>query len=252
MTFNESLEFLAERANIKLPENKNYDDPQTKLKEKMFSIYSDSTIFYHERLYKPFAKIAQDYVRKRKLNSATLEQFKIGYSGESNELYNFLHNKGYSDKDIEMTELCVKGKDGKYYDFFRKRLMFPIMNVSGKVMAFGARKLEEDGNPRNPKYLNSRDNLIFKKRENLFALNFAKKEDIKSLILVEGNMDVISLHLRGIRTAVASLGTAFTPEQAKLIRKYTDKVILSYDADSAGQKAILAANEILEKARNRS
>ena len=159
---------------------------------------------------------------------------------------------GYTDKDIEMTELCVKGKDGKYYDFFRKRLIFPIMNVSGKVMAFGARKLEEDGNPRNPKYLNSRDSLIFKKRENLFALNFAKKEDIKSLILVEGNMDVISLHLRGIRTAVASLGTAFTQEQAKLIRKYTDKVILSYDADQAGQNAILAANEILENTRNRS
>ena len=117
-------------------------------------------------------------------------------------------------------------------------------------MAFGARKLEEDGNPKNPKYLNSRDSLIFKKRENLFALNFAKKEDIKneSLILVEGNMDVISLHLRGIRTAVASLGTAFTLEQAKLIRKYTDKVILSYDADQAGQNAILLANELLEKA----
>ena len=149
-----------------------------------------------------------------------------------------------------MTELCVKGKDGKYYDFFRKRLMFPIMNISGKVMAFGARKLEEDNNPRNPKYLNSRDSIIFKKRENLFAMNFAKKEDVKNLVLVEGNMDVISLHLRGIKTAVASLGTAFTIEQAKLIRKYTDSVIISYDADSAGQKAILAANEILEKVRN--
>lgn len=146
-----------------------------------------------------------------------------------------------------MTELCIKGKDGRYYDFFRKRLIFPIMNVAGKVMAFGARKLEDDANPRNPKYLNSRDSLIFKKRENLFALNFAKKEDIKSLVLVEGNMDVISLHLRGIRTAVASLGTAFTQEQAKLIRKYTDKVIISYDSDEAGQKAILAASEILEK-----
>ena len=93
MTFNESLQFLAERANIKLPENRNFDDPQTKLKEKMFAIYADSTLFYHERLYKPLAKIAQDYVRKRKLNSATLEQFKIGYSGESDELYNFLRNK---------------------------------------------------------------------------------------------------------------------------------------------------------------
>ena len=159
---------------------------------------------------------------------------------------------GYSDKDIEMTELCVKGKDGKYYDFFRKRLIFPIMNISGKVMAFGARKLEDDGNPKNPKYLNSRESLIFKKRDNLFALNFAKKEDIKYLVLVEGNMDVISLHLRGIRTAVAALGTAFTIEQAKLIRKYTDKVILSYDSDNAGQKAILATSEILEKVRYRS
>ena len=93
MTFNESLNFLAERANIKLPENRSFDDPQTKLKEKMFAIYADSTLFYHERLYKPLAKIAQDYVRKRKLNSATLEQFKIGYSGESNELYTFLRGK---------------------------------------------------------------------------------------------------------------------------------------------------------------
>ena len=93
MTFNESLEFLADRANIKLPDNKNSENPKTKLKDKMFAIYADSTIFYHERLYKPLAKVAQDYVRKRKLNSQTLEQFKIGYSGENNELYNFLHNK---------------------------------------------------------------------------------------------------------------------------------------------------------------
>jgi len=249
MTFNESLELLAERAGIKLPENKSFDDPNTKLKEKLFSIYADTTIFYHERLYKPLAKIAQDYVKKRKLNSATLEQFKIGYSGETNELYTFLHNKGYSDKEMEIAELCVKGKDGKYYDFFRRRLMFPIMNVSGKVVAFGGRKLDDDDNPKNPKYLNSRETLIFKKKDNLFGLNFAKKEDdIKtSLIIVEGNMDVISLHLRGIRTAVAGLGTAFTIEQAKLIRKYTDKVILSFDSDNAGQKAILAANEHLEK-----
>ena len=93
MTFNESLEFLAEKANIKLPENRSYEDPQTKLKDKMFAIYADATLFYHERLYKPLAKIAQDYIRKRKLNSATLEQFKIGYSGETNELYTFLNNK---------------------------------------------------------------------------------------------------------------------------------------------------------------
>ena len=247
MTFQESMKFLAERANIKLPERNDFQDPTLKLKEKMFAIYADATLFYHERLYKPLAKSAQDYVKKRKLNNETLKQFKIGYSGEWNELYKFLHNKGYSDKDIEATELCAKGKNGEYYDFFRKRLMFPVMNISGKVMAFGGRKLEEDDNPQNPKYLNSRDSLIFKKRENLFALNFAKKEESRTLILVEGYMDVISLHQRGIKTAIASLGTAFTEGQAKLIRKYSDKLILSYDSDGPGQNAISLADSILEK-----
>lgn len=245
-TYLESLEFLAERANIKLPTLKNSDDPQTKLKDKMFAIYADSTIFYHERLYKPVAKKAQEYVKQRKLNNAMLEKFKIGYASESwNDLYKFLHNKGYTDKEIESTGLCMKSKRGEYIDFFRNRLMFPVMNVSGKVMAFGGRRLENDD--KIPKYLNSNDSLIFKKRENLFALNFARKSESKTIILVEGYMDVISLHQRGIDTAVASLGTALTEGQGKLIRKYGEKLIFSYDADEAGRRAILDGSEVLEK-----
>ena len=245
-TFPESIEFLAERANIKLPESTDVDNPQIKLKNTLYEIYADTTLFYNERLYKPLAKIAQDYVKKRKLNNETLKQFKLGYSGEWNELYKFLHNKGYSDKTIELTGLCLKSKNGDYFDFFRKRLMFPVMNVSGKVIAFGGRRLD-DTDKKSPKYLNSNDSLIFKKRENLFALNFAKKSDSKILILVEGYMDVISLHQRGITSAVASLGTALTEGQGKLIRKYSNKLILSYDSDGAGQSAILLADSVLEK-----
>ena len=245
-TYIESLEFLAERSNIKLPTLNSIDNPQVKLKEKMYAIYADSTIFYHEKLYKPLAKKAQEYVKQRKLNNLMLEQFKIGYSSENwNDLYKFLHNKGYTDKEIESTGLCIKSKRGEYIDFFRNRLMFPVMNVSGKVMAFGGRRL--DNNDKSPKYLNSNDSLIFKKRENLFALNFAKKSQSKTIVLVEGYMDVISLHQRGIDTAVASLGTALTEGQGKLIRKYSDKLIFSYDADDAGRRAILEGDKVLEK-----
>lgn len=244
LSFKESVEFLAERANIKLPTlNGNENDPQTRLKEKMFSIHADTTIFYHERLYKPLAKIAQDYVKKRKLDNKTLKSFKIGYSGERNELYKFLRAKGYSNEEIESTQLCFKVDSGEYIDKFRKRLMFPIMNISGKVMAFGGRRLEENNTA---KYLNSNESLIFQKKNNLFALNLAKNSDSRTLILVEGYMDVISLHQRGINNAVASLGTALTEEQGKLIRKYSDKVVFSYDSDGPGQNAILKGLKILE------
>lgn len=245
LSFKESVEFLAERAGIKLPTLENLNTPQEKLKEKMYQIHSDSTIFYHERLYKPLAKIAQDYVKKRKLDNKTLQSFKIGYSGERNELYQFLKSKGYTDKEIESTGLCFKTDRGDYIDKFRKRLMFPIMDSSGRAIAFGGRRLDE--NQKTAKYLNSNESLIFLKKNNLFALNLAKKSDSKTLILVEGYMDVISLHQRGINTAVASLGTALTEEQGKLIRRYSDKVVFSYDSDEAGQNAIARGLEILEK-----
>ena len=210
----------------------------------MYQIHTDTTVFYHERLYKPFAKIAQDYVKQRKLDNKTLQLFKIGYSGEKNELYNFLISKGYTDKEIESTGLCFKTDSGEYIDKFRKRLMFPIMDVSGKAIAFGGRRLDES---QKAKYLNSNESPIFLKKNNLFALNLAKKSDSKTLILVEGYMDVISLHQRGISNVVATLGTALTEEQGKLMRRYSDKVVFSYDSDEAGQTAIARGLEILEK-----
>lgn len=208
-------------------------------------MHNDATIFYHERLYKPLAKIAQDYVKQRKLDNKTLKAFKIGYSGERDELYKFLISKGYTNKEIDATELCFKTDSGNYIDKFRKRLMFPIMDVSGRAIAFGGRRL--DDNQKTAKYLNSNESPIFLKKNNLFALNLAKKSDSKTLILVEGYMDVISLHQRGVDNAVASLGTALTEEQGKLIRRYSDKVVFSYDSDEAGQNAISRGLEILEK-----
>lgn len=245
LTFKESLEFLAERANIKLPSLENLDSPQERLKKRLYELHKDATNFYHERLYKPLAKIAQNYVKQRRLDNKTLKAFKIGYSGERDELYKFLISRGYTNKEIEATELCFKTDSGNYIDKFRKRLMFPIMDVSGRAIAFGGRRLDE--NQKTAKYLNSNESQIFLKKNNLFALNLAKKSDSKTLILVEGYMDVISLHQRGVTNAVASLGTALTEEQGKLIRRYSDKVVFSYDSDEAGQNAIARGLDILEK-----
>ena len=245
ISFKESLEFLAERARIELPTNQNAEFNKTQyLKDRMFKINAETAIFYHERLYKPLAKIAQDYVKQRKLDNNTLKAFKIGYSGEYNELYKLLKAKGFKDEEILATGLVNKSERGEFIDRFRKRLMFPIMDVSGRVIAFGGRKLEN--NEKLAKYINSNENLIYSKKKHLFALNLAKQSDSKRIILVEGYMDAISLYQRGFNNVVASLGTALTEEQGRLLRKYSEQVILSYDSDGAGQEAIMRGLSILE------
>ncbi len=245
ISFKESLEFLAERARIELPaaENTEFNKNQY-LKDRMYKINAETAIFYHERLYKPLAKIAQDYVKTRKLDNATLKAFKIGYSGEYNELYKHLHASGFKDEEILATGLVNKNDRGEFIDRFRKRLMFPIMDVSSRVVAFGGRKLEN--NEKMAKYINSNENLIYSKKRHLFALNLAKQSDSKKIILVEGYMDAISLYQRGFNNVVASLGTALTEEQGRLLRKYSEQVILSYDSDGAGQEAIMRGLAILE------
>lgn len=245
ISFKESLEFLAERARIELPieENTEFNKNQY-LKDRMYKINAETAIFYHERLYKPLAKIAQDYVKTRKLDNATLKAFKIGYSGEYNELYKHLHSSGFKDEEILATGLVNKNDRGEFIDRFRKRLMFPIMDVSSRVVAFGGRKLEN--NDKMAKYINSNENLIYSKKRHLFALNLAKQSDSKKIILVEGYMDAISLYQRGFNNVVASLGTALTEEQGRLLRKYSEQVILSYDSDGAGQEAIMRGLTILE------
>ena len=246
ISFKESIELLAERAKITLPtiEGDEYNAKQY-LKDRMFKINLDAALFFHERLYKPLAKVAQNYVKQRKLDNTTLKNFKIGYSGNYNDLYTFLKGKGYTEKEILSTGLVNKNDRGEFIDRFRKRLMFPIITASGKVVAFGGRRL--DDNEKSAKYINSNENLIYSKKRHLFALNLAKKSQENRLILVEGYMDAISLHQRGIDNAVASLGTALTEEQARLLARYSNQVIISYDADGAGQTAILRAMELLSK-----
>ncbi len=245
VSFKEALELLAERAKIPLPVSENAEFNKTQyLKDKMYKVNAETTLFYHERLYKPLAKIAQDYVKQRKLDNNTLKAFKIGYSGEYNELYKYLKSKGFKDEEILSTGLVNKNDRGEYIDRFRKRLMFPIMDVSGRVIAFGGRKL--DNNEKVAKYINSNENLVYSKKKNLFALNLAKQSDSKNIILVEGYMDAISLYQRGFNNVVASLGTALTEEQGRLLRRYCEQVILSYDSDGAGQEAIMRGLTILE------
>lgn len=246
LSFRESLEFLAERGHIQLPEvNDEEFSKKQYMIDRMNKINLETAMFYHERLYMPLAKIAQDYVKTRKLDNHTLQAFKIGYSGEYNELYTFLKGKGFQDHEILATGLVNQNDRGEFIDRFRKRLMFPIISVSGKPVAFGGRRLED--NDKIAKYINSNENLVYSKKKHLFALNLAKQSEEKRIILVEGYMDAISLYQRGLDNVVASLGTALTEEQGRLLRKYSQQVIFSYDSDGAGQNAIKRGIEVLEK-----
>ena len=242
INFRESIELLAERANIVLPKLENVCDNKTQeLKEKIYQINKETAYFYHENLYKPTAKMAQEYVKKRKLNNSTLKEFLIGYSGNFNELYNFLKSKGFSDEAILASDLVNKNDRGQYIDRFRHRLMFPIQDVRGRIIAFGGRVLDDS----KPKYINSPENLVYIKGRHLFGLYNAKKHDTKKILIVEGYMDVISLHQRGITNVVASLGTAMTEAQGRLLRRSSEQIVLGYDADGAGQEAIIRGLEIL-------
>ena len=245
LSFKETIEFLAERGHVTLPtiENEGFNEKQY-LKDRMYKINIEAAKFFHERLYQPLAKVAQNYVKERKLDNSTLKAFKIGYSGEYNELYKHLKAQGFKDNEILATGLVNRNDRGEFIDRYRKRLMFPIMTVAGKVVAFGGRRL--DNNEKTAKYINSNENLIYSKKQHLFALNIAKQSDSKQLILVEGYMDAISLHQRGIHNVVASLGTALTEEQGRLLRRYSEQVLMAYDSDGAGQEAIMRGLEILQ------
>lgn len=243
LDFRETLEFLAERSGIELPtsENDQYNKRQF-LKDKVYKINEETAKFYHENLYKPTAKPAQEYVKTRKLNNATLKSFLIGYSGTYNELYKHLKQKGYTDEEILASSLVNRNDRGQFIDRFRNRLMIPIMDIRGKVIAFGGRVLDKSL----PKYINSPENIVYSKGRNLFGLNIAKKGNLDKIVIVEGYMDAISLYQRGITNVVASLGTALTEAQGRLLRKYAGQVIISYDSDAAGQAATMRGLEILK------
>lgn len=243
LSFIETIEMLADRAGINLPTiNNNVDDKLLKLKSRVYDVNETAAKFYHENLYKPTSKEAQNYIKKRKLDNRTLKNFLIGYSGTFNELYIHLKENGFSDEEILASSLVNRNENGKFIDRFRKRLMFPIQDTRNRVIAFGGRVLDDS----KPKYINSPENIVYSKGRHLFGLNVAKREQIKKIIIVEGYMDAISLHQRGITNVVASLGTAMTESQGRLLRKSSEQVIIGYDADGAGQAATVRGLEILQ------
>ena len=242
LNFKESLEMLADKAGMTLPtSNVEVDSKKQQLKEKVYKINEEVANFYHETLYMPIAKPAQEYVKKRKLDNRTLKNFKIGYAPNGNNLYKFLKEKGFEEEEILASTLVKKYNNG-YVDTFRNRLMFPIMDIKNRVIAFGGRVLDSSL----PKYINSPDTVVYNKGRNLYGLNVAKNAKTDNVIMVEGYMDCVSLHQRGIPNAVASLGTALTEAQGRLLRKYFEKVVISYDSDGAGQAATLRGLEILK------
>lgn len=243
ISFLEALEQLANNAGIDLPSlDSEADNKLLELKAKVYKINEIAAKFYHERLYKPEAKEAQEYIKKRKLDNKTLKNFFIGYSGNFNELYLELKKQGFSEEEILASSLVNKNENGKFIDRFRKRLMFPIQDTKNRFIAFGGRVLDDS----KPKYINSPENIVYHKGRHLFGLNVAKREPLKKLIIVEGYMDAISLQQRGITNVVASLGTAMTEQQGRLLRKSSEQIIIGYDADGAGQAATLRGLEILQ------
>lgn len=243
ISFKDALETLADRAGVELPMLENDGDSKLALlKSKVYEINKCAAEFYHENLYKPTAKEAQEYVKKRKLDNNTLKSFLIGYSGNFDELYKLLRAKGYTEEEILASSLVNKNPEGRYIDRFRKRLMFPIQDVRGRVIAFGGRVLDDS----KPKYINSPENIVYSKGRHLYGLNVAKKYETQKIIIVEGYMDAVSLHQRGIHNAVASLGTAMTEAQGRLLRKSSEQIIIGYDSDGAGQAATQRGLDILQ------
>lgn len=246
ISFGESVQMLAERAGVELPKSQNSEDEHTSiLKSKVYEVNKEAAKFYHQNLYKFTSKAGQEYIKKRKLDNNTLKSFLIGYAGDNNELYAYLKSQGFNEEEMLASSLIGRSESGRYYDKFRHRIMFPIQDVRNRVIAFGGRVLDDS----KPKYINSPENIVYSKGRNLFGLNVAKRGTtgmLKRILIVEGYMDAISLYQRGITNVVASLGTALTDAQGRLLRRSSEQVILGYDADGAGQTAIMRGMEILK------
>ncbi len=241
----EAVKLLAERSGVTIPQD-GYDDSMQRLKDNIFEINRQTAKFYHSYLMSDKGKWALDYLTSRGLAVETIKHFGLGAAPDSwDALINFLKSKGFTISDMVAANVVGKSQRGSYYDRFRKRIMFPIINIRGKVIGFSGRAMPGEDKA-GGKYVNTSDTLVYKKSENLFGMNFAKNFCDERIILVEGNLDVISLHQAGFENAVAALGTSFTPEQAKLISKYTKEIVLTLDADAAGQKAVKRAGEILK------
>lgn len=250
ITFYESLKLLAKRANIELPNKRGYSKKHNKKREQIFEIHNLAAKFFNYLLLnKQVANSAFKYLKNRGYNEKDIERFHIGYAPDKwHSLYNFLKKRDYNDQILVDSGL-IGNKNKNYYDKFRNRIMFPIFNSYGEVIAFGGRRLD-DSDKSSPKYYNSPETLIFHKSKNLYGINWAKKgfRDKNSAVIMEGYTDVITAHKHGINNAVASLGTALTREQADLLKRYVDRVYISFDPDFAGEKATIRGLDILKDA----
>ncbi len=241
-----AVEFLAKRAGLEMPSDNEYKSELVK-RSRIFDMNREAARFFNKMLYDPCAQEARSYLEKRKLSEAAVKRFGIGYAPKSfDSLRKHMHSLGYRDEELKEAFLCGKStRTGNYFDYFRGRLIFPIIDNFGNVIAFGGRATDDETKP---KYLNTSDTPVFKKSRNLFALNFARSACEEYLILCEGYMDVIAINIAGFPNAVATLGTALTSDQARIMAKYTKKVVISYDNDEAGQAAAKRAVPILSEA----
>lgn len=237
----EAVKLLASRAGMPMP---NEEDKAGEMRRKVLAINRDAARYFYDQLNKPTpeAALAREYWRKRRgLSDDTIRRFGLGYAPDSySDLLHYLKGRGYNEEELLESGLVRRSEKGNLYNLFRHRMITPIIDLRGNVIAFGGRVLDDS----KPKYINSPETVVYKKSRTLFALNIAKRSTSRRYILCEGYMDVISMHQAGFDTAVCACGTALTPEQVKLIGEYADEVILSYDSDEAGQKAAARSLEL--------
>ena len=243
--FTEAVKKLAAMGHVELPES---SDKRTvernRLRSRLIEMNTEAARFYYNTLTSGGGKIGLGYFQKRRISDNIIRKFGLGYApSEWDSLYRYLRNKGFTEDEQTKGGLALKSKTGGYYDRFRGRVVFPIFDVSGKVIAFGGRVIDDSF----PKYINSPETPIFNKGKNLYGLNFAKKSKTKKFILVEGYLDVITLHTHGIDSAVAPLGTAFTKSQAELLKYYSNDLVIAFDADGAGKSAAVKSIDILSR-----
>ena len=248
LEYPEAVEFLAKRAGIQIPEtHEDSDQPRGISRARAYELNRAAARFYRDCLFDPaIGEAGMNYLRDtRGLDTAVIRHFGLGYApNEFGVLLPHLKSLGFTEEEMRQCFLCGRSQSGRYYDYFRGRVMFPVINTAGEVVAFSGRDVTGTSKA---KYLNSSDTPVFQKRKNLFALNFAKAHCAEQMILCEGNMDVVSMHAAGFENAVASLGTALTDEQARIMERYTKQVIIAYDGDSAGQRAAGRAMDIFAR-----
>lgn len=244
LSYIDAVKFLADRCGMSMPEQ-SYNDVSAKQRMRILEANREAARLFYAYLYSSGGRAGLEYYHSRGYTDATIKHFGLGYAPPSFDfLRTELRKKGFHDEELVLAWLCARNRNGNgIHDIFRNRVMIPIIDVRGNVIAFGGRVLDDS----KPKYLNSGETLVFKKTNNLFALNFAKQGTKENLILCEGYMDVIALHQAGFTNAVAALGTSFTADHARLLSRYTDEVILIFDADAAGKKGAQRAISLLRE-----